>query len=268
MQPSETLKFHSYTLPDGKTSLIPDDINLAVPTDYAISKELLHFLVYIPWDNELVRYVPEEYRPFFKNVLPYLHARTTDVHIALCAPFVAQLAAQFPQEIDLRVVYTAFILHDIGWSQLTDNEVAQSLGVKGLALSADAVGPKEKHAIVGKELAEKILGSYAFDPPLSSKQKSLILNAILYHDKPWELAGNGDVPLEVKLVCDVDHLWSFTRQNFWQDTVRKGVEPRSYLANLETDLTDYFITDEAKALAKSLLADRAKELQALTRSSE
>lgn len=133
-------------------------------------------------------------------------------------------------------------------------------------LNGEAVGPKEKHAIVGRELANGILKTYAFKPPLAAHQRSLILDAVLYHDKPWELAVGGDIPVELKLVCDVDHLWSFTHQNFWQDTVRKGVNPKEYAANLRKDLDGYFITKQAKDYARDMLSQRTAEISMLERS--
>jgi hypothetical protein len=255
--------FTAYTLPNGQIFPIPKDVRLRVPGRTSLSTDLLHFLVYIPWQQQYLAHVPGEYRDFFTHLLPYLHSRTTDVHVALCLPYVRTLAAKFSAEIDLRTVYVAFILHDIGWSQMTEQEIAASLGVQGLALTGGAVAPKEKHAVAGKALAQQILTSYPFSPPLDVQQRSLIFDAILYHDRPWELALNGDVPNEVKLACDVDHLWSFTHQNFWQDTVRKGVAPAAYIQNLATDLDGYFLTGEAKAMARKMLAERAAEVRVL-----
>ena len=62
------------------------------------------------------------------------------------------------------------------------------------------------------------------------------------------------MPLEVQLLVDLDHLWSFTHENFWQDTVRKGVEAKIYLKNLEQDLDSYFVTNAGKQKARELLA--------------
>lgn len=52
------------------------------------------------------------------------------------------------------------------------------------------------------------------------------------------------------IVCDVDHLWSFTKENFWQDTVRKEIDPELYAQNLARDLDGYFVTDAGKKKAK------------------
>jgi hypothetical protein len=267
-------RFKKLYLPQGGTALLPDDINLEFPQKSKLEDDRLHFLVSIPWDDAYLSRVDEEYRDFFKEVLPYLHARTTDVHIATCMRFIKELIADVkkavetnesasePKSINERMVAAAFILHDAGWSEMSEEEIAASLGVTGLALTDAAMGPKEKHAILGGQVAEVMLSRCPCDPPMTDAEKEEIYQAVLFHDKPMELAKGGDIPLEMKLVCDVDHLWSFTHENFWQDTVRKGVAPEAYLENLGKDLDGYFVTEEGRAKARALLAERAKEVEA------
>ena len=253
--------FSAFRLPSGETALIPSDIELKIPERSALAPDRLHYLIYIPWHEKYFRSVPEAYRDFFEAVLPYLRARTTDVHVATCLPFVKELIAASDEVVDETVITVAFILHDSGWSQMSEDEIAHSLGVTGLALSGAAVDPKARHAVLGKEIAERVLGSVRRQPPLTESQKDLIYKAILYHDKPWELAGQGGLPASVKLVCDVDHLWSFTHENFWQDTARKSVAPDSYLKNLENDLDGYFVTEQGKRKARSLIEERRVEVE-------
>ena len=195
-------------------------------------------------------------------MLPYLHVRTTDVHVATCLRFAKELIRENPSTIDERVVHVAFILHDTGWSQMTEAEIAGSLGVDGLALFGAAIGPKAHHVELGRDLAERILSEYMFDPPLSDRQKEMIFTAILFHDKPEQLAAMGGVSAEIQTVCDTDHLWSFTHENFWQDTVRKGVDPRAYLENLGKDLEGYFVTGAGKRRAAAMLGERRAEVVA------
>lgn len=259
--------FRPLTLPTGERALIPADLDLRVPEHATLGRELLHFLIFIPWDDRLLSRITAPYRDFFRFVLPYLHTRTTDVHIATCFPFIDELIAATGAAVDERVIHLAFVLHDVGWSQMSEAKIAASLGVTGVALSAQAMGPKEKHAVVGKALAERLLGEYPFDPPLTGEQKAWIAQAVLYHDKPWELAKQGALPLEMKLVCDVDHLWSFTHENFWQDTVRKGVAPPAYLENLRHDLESYLVTEVGQARARRLLEEREREVAEWTRAS-
>lgn len=255
------MRFKTFNLPTSENVLIPKDLELAIPNNSSFNKNLLHFLIYIPWQDKFLKYIDPDWQPFFKEILPYLHKRTTDVHTAKCMPFINELINNIKKPVDKNLITTAFILHDIGWSKLSDNEIANSLGVTGLALSEKALGPKEKHAALGKEIAQDILSKDRLFPKLSNQQKELIYKAILYHDKPWELAVNGEIPLEIKIVCDVDHLWSFTHENFWQDTVRKNVLPNVYAKNLEKDLEDYFVTTEGKTKAKKLLLERTKEVK-------
>lgn len=262
--PAPSTSFRLFTLPTGERALIPEDVPLQLPEHSTLGPELLHFLLFIPWSDSLLSRIDAPYRDFFQVVLPYLHTRTTDVHIATCFPFVDELIQAAGAVVDERVIHLAFLLHDVGWSQLSEAEIAASLGVKGVTLNAQALGPKEKHALVGKDLAARLLESYPFDPPLTEAQHDWICQAVLYHDKPWELAKQGTLPLEIKLVCDVDHLWSFTHENFWQDTVRKGVAPPTYLSNLEQDLETYFVTEQGKARARRLLEERRQEVRLWT----
>jgi hypothetical protein len=222
----------------------------------------LHYLIYIPWHDKYLELVEEKYRDFFTMVLPFLHVRTTDVHVTTCLPFIKELIQAEAEPVDERVVQIAFMLHDSGWSQMSELEIAQSLGVEGLSLSGEALQPKARHAILGQRVAQKILGEYSFQPPLTVEQKEWIYQAILYHDKPEKLAAAGRIPASVKAVCNVDHLWSFTHLNFWQDTLRKGVNPQAYLENLGKDLDSYFVCEAGKQKARELLEMRRIEVEA------
>lgn len=240
---------------------LPADLKLALPTDSQLPVDQQHFLLYIPWDDFYLELVPSEFKAFFKFILPYLGARTTDVHTAICSSYLDDILAQFDRPVNRRVVAIALFLHDSGWSQLSEEEIAHSLGVTGLKLSAISLGPKERHAVEGEKIARQILATYQFEPPLTETEIELIAKGILYHDKPEEVAGaDHPMPLEIQALVDLDHIWSFTYQNFWQDTVRKGVTPPEYLRNLEADLDAYFVTLGGKALAKRMLTERAAEV--------
>lgn len=254
------LTFKIINLPNNKKVRIPSDIELRLPEN-SLSVDKQHFLLEISWDDKYFNKIPKEYLDFFKFVLPYLHARTTDVHTACSMGFLPEVFARHPN-IDKFVVAVALALHDNGWNQMSMEEIAGSLGYKGLKLSDNALNPKEKHAVLGAKKAKEILEKYIFNPPLTKFQKDLICKAILYHDKPWELSGK-EIPLEMQLICDLDHLWSFTHENFWQDTIRKGVTPKEYANNLKNDLEGYFLSIWGKQKAKSLLLERIAELKQL-----
>ena len=240
----------------------PTDILLALPENSLLPLEQQHFLLYIPWKDEYLSLVPEEFQDFYKQILPYLRVRTTDVHTAISSSYLDLLLNRINKPINRRVVALSLFLHDVGWSKLTEKEIANSLGIKGLRLPNAALSPKEKHAVEGEKIAREILTSYQFDPPLTTEKIDLICKAVLYHDKPEAVAGSKEsVPLEIQVLIDLDHLWSFTHENFWQDSVRKGVAPIEYLQNLTDDLDSYFVTTEGKILARELLTKRAVEVK-------
>jgi hypothetical protein len=253
--------FVAFDLPSGERAWIPGDIHLDVPRSTSVAPDLLHYLVFIPWEARYLDLVPPAYRDFFSFVLPCLQVRTTDVHVATCLRFAGELIREDPRDVDERVVHVAFILHDSGWSQMTEAEIAASLGVAGLALSGAAVGPKGRHVELGRDLAVGILSEYPFAPPLTGTQNEMIYTAIVFHDRPEQLAAMGGVPPAIQVVCDTDHLWSFTHENFWQDTVRKGVRPPVYLDNLGRDLDGYFVTPAGKQKAVRMLDERAAEVR-------
>ena len=257
-----SISFARFSLPTGQAAWIPDDIELRLPEKSALDAADLHYLIYLPWHDEYLEWVDAAYRDFFKVVLPYLHARSTDVHVAACLPFIKELSQAEPEPVDQRVVQIAFMLHDSGWSRMSELEIAESLGVTGLSLSGHALQPKARHAVLGRQLAQQILADYPFQPSLTSEQKNQIYQAILFHDRPQELAAAGSMPASLKVVCNTDHLWSFTHLNFWQDTLRKGVPPPAYLENLGNDLYGYFVSAPGRQKARLLLAERALEVEA------
>jgi hypothetical protein len=259
---SASVSFKEFSLPDGKGAWIPSDVDLRLPEGAAVDHARLHALAFIPWDDRYLLPLDPSYRGFFQSVLPYLHVRTTDVHVATCLPFARELIAAESEPVDQRVVHIAFILHDCGWSQMSEEEIADSLGVEGLALSTTAMGPKTRHAELGRDLAQRLLREFPTEPLLTASQEEMICRAILFHDKPELLSTQGDFPASVRVVCDVDHLWPFTHENFWQDTVRKALAPPAYLANLGADLESYFVGEAGRRKARQMLEVRAQEVDA------
>lgn len=260
------LKFKAISFPGiFEKFWIPIDLDLKLPEKSGLPIEQQHFLLYIPWDKKYLNLVPDEYRDFFLTVFPYLDARTTNVHTAISLNFLDKLVSGFKNiKINRRIIAVALILHDSGWSKLSNKEIAKSLGVTGLKLTKDALTPKEKHAIEGKKIASRILSEYKFSPPLTIKEIKLIEDCVLYHDKPEEIANRKSVvPVEMQIMIDLDHIWSFTYENFWQDTIRKGVKPIDYCNNLTNDLGSYFVTIPGKSLAKKFIKLRKAEVEVL-----
>ncbi len=245
--------------------IFPKDVPLLLPTESSLPLQDQHFLIYIPWQEDYLDLIPEQYRDFFTTILPYLAARTTDVHTAVCMSYLDEFigrARETGKTVNRDVLAYALMLHDCGWSRMTQEEIAASLGVSGLVLSDTAMAPKEKHAVLGAEIAEEILREKKSELGLTDADIELIGKAIRYHDKPELVAGSQEeMPIEVQLLVDLDHLWSFTHLNFWQDVLRKGVAPQEYLHNLSADLEGYFVTTIGKEKARALLTEREKEVR-------
>lgn len=258
------MNFKTITLPDNTRALIPTDINLVFPKSTNIDTDQVRSLAFIPWGDQYLEFVPEEYKPFFKFVLPHLHARTTDVHTAICLPLLTRMLNQHQRDLNRRVIYIALILHDCGWSQLSDKEIADSLSYSGaIPTSAAAKAPKVKHAELGSKLSREILDKFEFSPSLTDAEKEEVCQIVLHHDLPTEQITQLPEGIELYLLADADRLWSYTHENFWQDTIRKNVPPAKYLRNLSGEIDDYFSTEIGRALARQLLQDRQKEVKAL-----
>ncbi|GIK84185.1 MAG: hypothetical protein BroJett025_08070 [Patescibacteria group bacterium] len=246
----------------------PKDVLVTLPDNSQLPESEQHFLIFLPWSDEYLDLIPKDFRSFYSEILPLLSARTTDVHTAVCMQYLNEFIAKAEstgKNVNRNVLAYALMLHDSGWSQMTEQEIAYSLGVLGLRITNKALAPKEKHAILGEQNARRILTEKQDELGLTNSEIELICKAILFHDKPEAVAGAGnEMPTEVQLLVDLDHVWSFTHLNFWQDTIRKGVIPIEYLENLRNDLDSYFVTDIGKNKAKELLAEREKEVKNAT----
>jgi hypothetical protein len=255
------MNFKEIRLPNKNVNYIPEDIELIFPKS-DLPQDLARYLAYIPWSEKYLSCVPVRYRDFFKVVLPHLHARTTDVHTAVCLPLLQKLIDQTIEPINQRLIFIALILHDSGWSKCSDKEIADSLSYAGAKPTSEAAkAPKNKHAELGSELAGHILKSFQFEPPLSEHDIQLVKQMVRCHDVTDRMLGTDIINPDLLLVSDADRLWSFTHENFWQDTIRKQVPPDQYLQNLSSDIEQgYFYTKQGAILAGKLLEERSKEV--------
>lgn len=240
------------------------DIRLVQP-DSNLPSDKAHYLLYLPWEDHYLSFIPDEYQSFFLVAKPYLGVRSTDVHVAHCFRHLPELIATYEQysarNLDDKIVALALILHDIGWSILSQDEIVASLGVEGLKVVGNSVGPKEKHAIEGEKLAHKLLMEYQNELQITEEQISMICQCVRWHDQPEQVAQNSQLADEIQVIVDADHLWSFVYEGFWMDVMRKGVEPNRYVQNLNTDLDNYFVTSAGKKLARKLLSERMSEIE-------
>jgi hypothetical protein len=257
------LAFSWVAVPKNKNTFIPADIEIVIPNDNDLSDELRCRLAYIPWNDQYLQKIPEQYHDFFVYVLPKLHTRTTDVHTALSVSQLPVVIQDIPEIINEHLLYLGTILHDVGWSEVSQQGIADSLSYNGLVLSDRSRASKQQHVIFGEALAYKLLTDYDVDKlSLSFDDVFSITEMIRRHDydASWEKDKFGPISFETKLLCDCDRLWSYTHENFWLDTIRKMVRPEEYIDTIGDAIHNYFFTPAGKARARVLLADRRREV--------
>jgi hypothetical protein len=258
------LSFKPLHLPAGDVAWVPTDIDIRIPVAPRIATEDLHYLAYIPWSNRYLKLIPSTYRDFFKYVLPNLHTRTSDVHTALSVAQVPYLLKNTSATVDLDALYYALMLHDVGWSKVSPKGLVASLSYNGTAPTSKAsMMPKQQHLIYGEALAYKLLNEYPFGPDGPNAAAQYYISEIIRrhdNDAPWENGKYGEISVEMELMCDGDRLWSYTHENFWLDTVRKGIEPESYIDNIDEAIDTYFFTDQGKTRARQLVTERRTEV--------
>lgn len=260
----DRINFQKITLPTGDVKHIPDDITVEFPKQAEVTLERLRLLAFIPWDDAYEEHIPVQYRYFFTFAMPYLGARTTNVHTALSASFVPELMSSIGRPDDELLLYLAVILHDCGWSMVSQSEIADSLDYKAIAYTPIAAHAKMKHTIYGAALAFRLLDEYSFEQPLGLEQKELIGDIVRFHETPWRYNSSTEsLPRELVITCEADRLWSFTHEGFWLDTIRKDVEPSEYLQSCEKAVDEMMLTESGKQIARRLIDDRRKEVQAL-----
>jgi hypothetical protein len=259
-------RFKAVFHPGGEVAFVPDDLHILIPKAPRIAPEDRHYLAYLPWKPQYLSHVPEAYREFFTFVLPFLHARTSNVHTALSIGQLPYLLKDTTRQLDERLMYLALILHDSGWSQVSQRGILHSLSYHGVSPSSEAsMKPKQQHLIYGEALAYKLLDAFDFgNNPLTSDEIYTITEIIRRHDHDaaWEQGKYGAIKEEVRIVCDSDRLWSYTHENFWLDTVRKGVPPEAYLQSISDEIPRYFFTAQGKARAGQMIARLKPEVAA------
>lgn len=255
--------FYTLHVPGHQTWSVPRDISVRVPRCDDVAADRLHLLAYISWNERYLRHVPARYRAFFKFVLPHLHTRTTDVHTALSLSFLPRLTKSYGRPLDERLLYLALIVHDCGWSKVSRREIADSLDYTGIAFTPNAAVAKFKHTIYGSALAFELLGEFPFDPPLTFDERRLISDIVRFHEHPERYYHESGTPAELILACEADRLWPFTHENFWLDTIRKGVEPRQYIKNAAAAVDEMLLTDAGKKIARRLITERREEVAML-----
>jgi HD superfamily phosphodiesterase len=183
----------------------------------------------------------------FRLAEPYLAVRKDLPHARISHQYSLRLLQA--EGGNHRVVEPAVILHDLGWSKLTPEEIKMAFGVRISGEEAERLN--RIHEIEGAGLAGQLLQSLHYDPALIEE----ITVMIQRHD-----SGNHPQSLEEKLLKDSDKLWRFSAFGFWNELERQGLEPLELYRFLEARRSGWFYSPTALSLAEEELQARAKEI--------
>lgn len=186
------------------------------------------------------------YDQIYKKAEVYWDTRHNDIHLPLAYDFARQLLAHYP-EADAGIVLPAILLHDVGWKMVPAEKQLNAFGPKATDKASNRL-----HEIEGVRIAEEILTSLNYDP----HKLEQILTIIDGHDSRLEA-----LSLDDKLVKDADKLWRFTTTGIEIDHHRFGIELSAYLNYLDNKIEEWLFTPEAKAIARTALAEARLKLE-------
>ena len=183
----------------------------------------------------------------FRLAEPYLAVRNDLPHAQISHQYSLRLLSK--EGGDRRIVEPAVILHDVGWSKLTPEQIKIAFGVRAGGEEADRLN--RIHEVEGAVIAGRLLQGLDYDP-LFIKRITLMIGR---HD-------SGDAPesLEEKILKDSDKLWRFSGFGFWNEIERQGLDSLELYRFLEERRPAWFFLPTALLLAEEELKLRAREI--------
>jgi hypothetical protein len=183
----------------------------------------------------------------FNQAEPYLTVRGDLAHTQTAHQYGLKLLAA--EGGDKRIVEPAIILHDVGWSKLTPEQIKMAFGVR--AKSEEAKKLNRVHEIEGALIADRLLKTLNYDPVVTAQ----ITDMIEHHD-----SGNEPGSLEEKILKDSDRLWRYSPLGFWTERERQNLPPLELYRHLENRRLGWFFTETALSLSEKELKNRAEEI--------
>lgn len=171
--------------------------------------------------------------------VPYLDVRDNDVHTLYAHSLATTLLAEHP-EADARVVETAILLHDIGWSRVPPAEVLSAIAPGGGRPDLVLLHERE-----GAAMARAVLESLEAPPELVER----VVQIIDGHDSRTEA-----LSLEDALVKDADKLWRLTPHGVRTVQGWFGLPADETLALIEGRVHEHLFTDAGRRIARALAA--------------
>jgi putative nucleotidyltransferase with HDIG domain len=192
----------------------------------------------------------EIYQIIWEAALPYQDKRDDAGHAEIVTKFSVKLCELEKANGD--VVIPAAILHDIGWSRLSREEIQIGLGVDTAKDRMHEI--RLKHQRESVDLGRKILEEIGYPPELMEK----IIEIISQHD-----TREGFFSKEDGCMRDADKLWQFSQEGFEADIRRKKRTFQEHYAHNEKKINrpGYFFSESAREIAKQEIAERLEENQ-------
>jgi hypothetical protein len=186
----------------------------------------------------------------FRLAEPYLAVRGDLPHARVSHRYALRLLEEEGGEPG--IVEPAVILHDVGWSQLTPEQIRIAFGVRAGGEEAERLN--RIHEREGAVIARRILHSLSYLPGWIERIALLIER----HD-----SGKEADSLEEKILKDADKLWRFSPVGFWKEIERQGLGQNELYRFLAARVRGWFYTQTAVKLAEEELQDRGKEIAAV-----
>jgi hypothetical protein len=184
-------------------------------------------------------HVAGRYQEIFELARPYLDTRGNEEHTEGAVAFAWQLLEHEGGDPD--VVIPGVILHDVGWSQVS--EEGQLLAYGPAPTRPDL---NRLHEEKGAEIAAGILASIGYDALLTQE----IAEIIRGHDSRLTALSLND-----SLVKDADKLFRLTRRGYYIFWEKFPLEYRQYLAAMAEKAGGWFFTATAKRLRDDMFSD-------------
>lgn len=183
----------------------------------------------------------------FRLAKPYLAVRNDLPHARISHQYSLRLLSK--EGGNQRIVEPAVILHDVGWSKLTPEQIKIAFGVRAGGEEADRLN--RIHEVEGALIAGRLLKGLGYDPIFIER----ITLMIGRHD-----SGSSPDSLEEKILKDSDKLWRFSGFGFWNEIKRQGLASLELYRYLEERRPAWFFLPTALFLAEEELKARAQEI--------
>ena len=187
-------------------------------------------------------------KKIWELALPYQDKRDDIGHAEVTLSYAKKLITSDNGDED--IIIPSIILHDIGWSQLSEKD--RFIIFDHDATKDQKLAVRIMHQDESVRLGRKIL----MDVKYPSEKMPEILEIVSQHD-----TRNGFISKNEGLTRDADKLWRFSKIGFEKDRIRNSYSFQKLyeFCNSKIDLKNYFYSETARKIARAELEQRKLE---------